>query len=245
MIDLAIQPHPPTAAAWDWQFWRRWVAANALAELIGLGGSLLIGLALFALLGEGSIGAVIGLVIAAILLGALVEGVLVGWFQWRVLRDALPGLPRGAWVKATALGAGIAWTLGMLPSTILSLGADAIVAESSPPPEPSTAVVLLLAAGMGLALGAALAAPQWIVLRRFVRRAGGWIPANMLAWALGMALIFAGTGCIPNGTLPAWVIAVLLGVVLLAGISVGAVHGLWLVKTLRQPSPRAEDIILP
>jgi hypothetical protein len=158
----------------------------------------------------------------------------VGLFQWRVLRDALPGLPRADWVKATALGAGIAWTLGLLPSTVISM-METQSADPAPMQEPSTAVVLLLAAGMGMALGAVLAAPQWIVLRRYVRRAGWWVPANMLAWALGMALIFAGTSFIPGGPIPAWVIGVLLGCVLLGGVSVGAVHGWFLVRLMLPP----------
>src|SRR5574341_859707 len=236
MADLAMQPHTPTAASWDWRLWRRWVAANALAELIGLGGSLLVGLGLFALLGDASTGAVLALLIAAILLGTFFEGVLVGLLQWRVLRDALPHLPRADWIKATALGAGIAWTLGMLPSTIFSLMEPPSTADAAPMQEPSAAVVLLLAAARGMALVAILAAPQWWTLRRHVRRAGWWIPANMLAWALGMALIFAGTSFIPGGPIPAWVILALLGFVLLAGISVGAVHGLWLVWLVKDRS---------
>ncbi len=233
MTELALHPNPRSYAGTRWSLWRRWVAANALAELIGLGGSLLAGFALLSIVDEESVGGLLLLAAVAIVLGTFFEGVLVGLFQWRVLRDPLPGLARRSWVRATAAGAAIAWILGMLPSTILSLTMDASGAPASEAPvEPGAALVLLLAAGMGLVLGAILAAPQWLVLRRHVRRASWWAPANMLAWMVGMAVIFAGTLLIPAGPLPAWVIAVLLGCVVLAGISVGAIHGWFLVRLL-------------
>jgi hypothetical protein len=40
--------------------------------------------------------------------------------------------------------------------------------------------------------GAVLSFAQWLVLRGKVKRAGLWIPANMLAWAFGMPVIFLG-----------------------------------------------------
>ncbi len=49
-----------------------------------------------------------------------------------------------------------------------------------------------------------------------------------------MALIFVSTTLIPNEPVPAWVIAVLLGCVLVAGTAVGAIHGLALVWLVRE-----------
>jgi hypothetical protein len=40
---------------------------------------------------------------------------------------------------------------------------------------------------------------QWRVLRKAAGRAGGWIPANMLAWMAGMPLIFWGIDAAQKG----------------------------------------------
>ena len=82
-----------------------------------------------------------------------------------------------------------AYVLGYLPSTLMSLGEQS---TQTPMAEPPQWIVLLLAAGLGLVGGAVLSFAQWRVLRKAVARAGCWIPANMLAWMVGMPLIFWG-----------------------------------------------------
>ncbi len=127
----------------------------------------------------------------------------------------------------------MAWTLGMLPSTVLSTGPGT---QSSAPTEPSNAVVYGLAALMGLVAGAILGTPQWLVLRRHVRRAALWIPANALAWAPGMVMAFVEADFVFATGIG--ISAVVLAITTLATIGgvVGAIHGLvliWLVR-LRQ-----------
>ncbi len=84
------------------------------------------------------------------------------------------------WVVATAAGAFVAWTLGMLPSTVPSLSEAS--GQESTVSEPSDAVVFGLAFLMGLVLGPVLGFTQWLSLRRFVTSAALWMPANALAW---------------------------------------------------------------
>lgn len=96
-------------------------------------------------------------------------------------------------------------------------------------------MVLLLAAGMGIALGALLGAAQWTVLRNHVPRAGWWIPANAVAWAIGMALVFAGMSFIPDsGVVTPGIVVALLVFIVLAGTAVGAIHGLALIWLVRE-----------
>jgi hypothetical protein len=57
-----------------------------------------------------------------------------------------------------------------------------------------------------------------------------WIPANMLAWLVGMPLIFWGIDAVfkVGALLPA--ILLFAGVLLLTGVVIGAIHGLFLVR---------------
>jgi len=64
-----------------------------------------------------------------------------------------------------------------------------------------------------------------------------WIPANALAWAVGMAIIFAGMGTLSE-TSPGWRVALTgLASCGVAGAAVGAVHGAFLVRLLRHGMP--------
>ena len=104
---------------WHSRFWWKWVAANAIAELIGLGAASAVGFLAFSRVGEpDSVGTALAFASVFVLLGGL-EGANVG--------------------------AMLAWVIGMLPSTLMKLGH---AADASPAVEPSLATVLLLAGGI-------------------------------------------------------------------------------------------------
>jgi hypothetical protein len=215
----------------DRRLWGRWVGANTLAETIGLG--VTAGVAVWAA-GIGAPGSPVWLAAAAlaVILAGAVEGAAVGYAQWRVLRGPLPGLAARPWVVATVVGALVAWTLGMLPSILMSLQGGA-----GTEPEISDAAQLLLAAVMGAVVGPVLGVPQWLVLRRFVPAAGWWVAANACAWAAGMPVIFLAAGSVPADPSTATVVAAVLVACAAAGAVVGAVHGVWLVILLRRRLP--------
>jgi hypothetical protein len=167
--------------------------------------------------------------VAAIVAGTLLEGVFLGVLQVRVLRQILPHLPERDWIVATAVGAGLAWTLGMVPSTVMGLLTSG-AAASPPAAEPSAALQVALAVALGACLGPFLGVPQGRVLRRHGGALGTWVWANVAAWAVGMPIIFAGMSTLP--ALPS--VSRLLGTIAVAclgaGLVVGAIHGRVLLR---------------
>jgi hypothetical protein len=212
--------------------WLRWVLANAAEELFGLGLTFVVmGAGLAWLQTQGGILSIVTGFVFAIVSG-IFEATLVGWGQWWAMRPWFPAIRRGDWWRATTIGALAAYFLGYLPTTIMDLGTEA--SSAAPIAEPPQAVVLLLAAGMGLAGGAVLSFAQWLVLRKQVRRAGIWIPVNMLAWMLGMPLIFWGIDLVQPLESKLQIVAIMAGVLLAVGIIVCTVHGLGLVYLARK-----------
>ncbi len=218
-----------TSTQWDGKLWLQWILANAASETVGLGTTLLIG-AFLLVQAEPTIGA-LPAVALGVLAATVIEGSIVGTAQWLVLRRPLEKMRWRTWVLATALGACVAWTLGMIPSTLLFTGPDSGAAA---PGEMSDLMIYTLFAAMGIALGAILGAAQWLALRRHVPKAGWWVPANALAWMLGMVVVFLGTSFIPAEGITVPVALLLLMFVVAAGAVVGAVHGLVLIWLLRQ-----------
>lgn len=209
------------------QLWYRWVFANAFGELLGLGLTFALGYAVIAAFGEAS--SLAGKLLQFLLMTAtgMVEGAIVGQAQWWAMAPSFPAITRRVWITATIIGALVAWFLVSLPFTLMDMGAQA---GGEPVQEPPLGLILLVAAGAGAVAGVLLSFFQWRTLRRHVANAGIWIPANALAWALGMPLIFAATGSIQADTPPVQV-ALMLGVsILLAGAVVGAVHGAFLAR---------------
>jgi len=147
-----------------------------------------------------------------------------------------PSISRISWWCATLAGALIAYVLGYLPSTLMDM--SAANSSQAAPAEPPQWIILLLAAGMGAVGGAVLSFVQWLVLRGKVRRAGLWIPANMLGWTFGMPLIFWGIDLAFKMS-EAWQSVLLMaGILFITGALVGAIEGLFLVRI-------AEDVQLP
>ncbi|SRR6266516_1289779 len=216
-----------TSAEWDWKLWFQWILANAVSETVGLGTTLLIG-AFLLVNAEPTIGALTAAALG-VLAGTVIEGSIVGTAQWLVLRHPLKRLRWHVWALATALGACVAWTLGMIPRTLVFTAPESGAAA---PGEISDLMIYTMAAAMGIALGAILGGSQWLALRRHVPKAGWWIPANALAWMLGMVVVFLGTSFIPAEGITMPVALILLLFVVAAGAVVGAAHGLVLIWLL-------------
>jgi hypothetical protein len=92
---------------------------------------------------------------------------------------------------------------------------------------------MLLAAGLGVVAGPVLAVFQFRVLRRYVGHAGWWLPANALAWAVGMPVIFAGIHVAYSAVGHYAVVGAPIGTLALAGAAVGAIHGVFLIYLLQ------------
>jgi hypothetical protein len=146
------------------RLWRAWVVANAAGEWVGLAIPTTVGIVLAHEPGLTSTRP--GLTAMAMVLAGTLEGTVVGISQWLMIRRVIPAILAWAWIKWTALGAAIAWTLGVIPSLLMheavSGGADV--------GQLSDLMQFGLAAAMGSLLGPVLAFPQWLVLRHHVAK---------------------------------------------------------------------------
>jgi hypothetical protein len=70
--------------------YRRWIVANGWSEAVGLGTTFLVGRAAAPWLADSGPAGVLLSAVAAVVLGTLLEGTVVGAAQARVVRDALP-----------------------------------------------------------------------------------------------------------------------------------------------------------
>jgi hypothetical protein len=138
------------------------------------------------------------------------EGAVLGWSQWRVLRNWQPAIT-ARWVWLTALAAALAWTLGMAPSTAYDLGAPTWVA---------IAVGVAGAPFLLVTIGTA----QWVALREFVPRAWRWIAVNAAAWFIALPPTFIGPAMMPADApvaldLAVWGVSGLLMAAVLAAVT--------------------------
>jgi hypothetical protein len=197
----------------------RWVLLITLAEAAGFTVPAAVGVAVTAASSRPI------LTLVAMVLAGSVEGAVLGsaqadcLYRWRVLPA------RRRWVVATSVGAAVAWSFGMLPSTLGGLDWT-----------PGTAVPVV--AG-GLILLASLPLAQYFVLRDHVRRPALWIPINVVAWLLGITWTLLPSPWIDQST-PTGTLILAYGV---AGIcmaaTVAVVTGLGMIRLLPPPTEMA------
>jgi hypothetical protein len=217
----------PDAAGWFSKVWLRWVLANLAGEGIGFGLTMLIGIQAAGTLASLASAALFAAMLAMVLLVGILEGAAVGSAQWLVLRRILPGLPLRAWAAATMVGAIVAWGVGM---ALGSLAGDRLEAATEGFP-------LLPALMIGMVAGSILSCSQWVVLRPRVARAGWWVPAHAAAWAVGMAVAFAGLRGMTEELSPVAIAVVAAGTALAVGFIVAATTGVVLVLLVGSGAP--------
>ena len=181
-----------------------WIAACAAAECIGMTAS-----ASAARVADGLPGAA---ALTIVVLGGVIEGVALGVLQAAWLATRFAGLSRWAWIGTTALIAGLGWAFASAPSALGDPGGTA----------PHPGVIVLLAAGLGLAMGALLGVGQAVVLRGHVPHPWRWVWISALAWMPAMMVIFTGA-TVPDAS---WSLAAVVGLGALTGLVAGAVLGL-------------------
>jgi hypothetical protein len=216
--------------------WLRWTVSNAIGEMLGLGSTFAVIAFAFSRMGDQPGAGMVFLSFLVAVASGAIEATIVGLAQWWAMHPWFPTIKRYAWWLGTLIGALLAYVLGYLPSTLMSLGQGSSQAPVSEPPQWMT---LLLAAGLGMVAGAVLSFAQWLVLRSKAAHAVWWIPANMLAWMAGMPIIFLGMDLAQKGQQPVVSLCIISAALFLMGAVVGAIEGAVLTWMSSHPLARA------
>ena len=142
----------------SWTLWEWWVAATAIAELVGLV-IVLIASTTINRLGTAEIVAVLYFV-------GLLQGMVLGLAQWLVLRRYIKHI--GKWIAITAIAAAIAWLIGIKAIAIISFS---LVLDHAGTVEGRTLALAKGAFLVGAWVGGVLGLAQWLVLKEHIRRA--------------------------------------------------------------------------
>lgn len=218
-------------------YWKKWTLACTAGELLGMGAVALIAVTYNRWVGEPLTPADKALQLLVVVFAGAAGGFLLGYWQWRVLRLKFPKMPAREWIGYTMAIAMLGWLLGMLPSLLLTLGNAPI------PPRPVESPMVLILVGamaMGLFLGAMFGLFQWFAFHKYARESIQWVTGNSLGWGLGMMFIFAAATWPDESTPLSGIIAAGIVGGSLAGLSVGAITGIYLNKIIAENEGRQE-----
>jgi hypothetical protein len=198
----------------SWGLWERWILATSIAQIIGLA---IIGIVSIAVSHVGYIQGTLTLI------GTL-EGIILGFAQWLVLRRYIHHSTR--WIIATVIGGLFAWFIGLTITALMALVYAGVSDEAQ---------ILGFFKGLfllGAALGTVLGFCQWLVIKNQIRRSMWWIVANAVAWALGLFIAYLGAGIVEGSfSLRTALFTVLTGTVM--GAVIGGITGTALVCLIK------------
>jgi len=196
----------------DWGFWLQWVLASIVGWVLGV---------IVSLLAMGR---------AMPVVGATLVGAGIGIMQWLILRRRFRRA--GWWVLASAMGWAVGWVAGqnLIEPVVMFLSKyeEALGGRS---------VVTLSV--LGVMVGGTVGTMQWLVLRRWVYRAGWWILANTAGLAAGFVASAVVASTLHLSGVLATVTTVMGGIIL--GALPGAITGMTLVWLSRQSFPGAQE----
>jgi hypothetical protein len=161
---------------WDWHLFGLWVLVNAAAfVVIPLVGVIAEQLASAAAKNLAQHHRALTVVIIAII-GAALQGIVVGRWQWRLLQRRLPGLERRRWVTATVFPVFAVWLLAIAPQAVdlMAQGGD-------------TLTVFRNGFIQALVLGPLIGLSQATALRDQTSRWAWWVVANVTTYLTGVA----------------------------------------------------------
>jgi hypothetical protein len=146
-------------------------------------------------------------------LAPLIAGILIGFFQWLLLRSYLTD--SADWIPSAGLGWMAGYALGLLVIRTLSGSAWETVFGY-------------------VVFGLIISAVQWPVLRREIPSLLPWAIANIIGWTLAylIAQYVAGNLYLSLGLAPEITAAIIAG---LSGLIAGAITGIALIWIVRQP----------
>ena len=144
-------------------------------------------------------------------LGGFAGGIVMGLLQWLVLRNWVKGV--GWWIGVTAVGFTL---LGLFMVWSSAGGWWGILVDN----RPSTVTI------EASLLGGLMGISQWLVLRKKLKRAGWWIPASIIGWAVDSLVL------VPNFDNSRLLLSLLVSGVL-AGITTGVTLVLLVARNRR------------
>lgn len=150
---------------------------------------------------------------------AALEGGLIGYFQWRMLRRLFPTMTSGPWVGATMVAAASGCVLSWLPTSFaLTAALASRIGDHTPGPAVIVKVCLVTGALVGLVWGVA----QYAVLRLHAHRASSWIIASTTSWTISFIWLYLAAFW-PDRTMNP---LIHIGLGALSGLILGSVSGL-------------------
>lgn len=202
----------------SWALWEWWLLATVIGGFLGLAIA-----ATTSVVSSNSES--VNTVAPLYLIGAL-GGAALGLTQWLVLRRYIKHV--GWWIVATAIGAVIAWLIGLQVGVMLILifFNNALFVKTS---AALLSAIFLLGTWAGTVLGFC----QWLVLRTHVRNGALWIAASALAWGLALLVAWIGAALVKPGKFELETALVGVATGAATGVVIGAITGVALVWLLK------------
>lgn len=163
-----------------------------------------------------------GFTFQLVAIASVLEGALIGYFQWRLLRRLFPTMSGGRWVASTMIAAGSGCLLNWLPTSFVLTSA---LASSTGNNSVSTAAAIRISIVTGPLIGLIWGVAQYAVLRLHAHHAAAWIVASTIAWTVSFGPLYLSAFASDRAATPLIHILLAAGGGVTLGCFLGLLHG--------------------
>lgn len=167
----------------DEKFWSRWIFHYSIGELVGIGIAAIIARLLYIGYSEIDDGQSPTLNTFVLVVAGTLEGLIMGYVQWRSLSRVIGSLKPAPWIITTTLSSAIGWLLIFPPAVLIIFFFARLSAHTQ-----YTSVLYTLLAG--LTFGGLIGICQFFIIRNYFNNAIIWFFANAISWALSFLILY-------------------------------------------------------
>lgn len=165
------------------KFWLKWIINYSLGELLVVGAAITVGRLVMVEAAELMSQAPPFVTPIFMIVIGVIEGLIIGYLQWRSIRLLIAHLELRWWLVATVASTAFGWLVIFRP-TIFFI---AFFVDFGYAKEYFSFLYTILA---GVAFGGAIGFAQFFLLRRFYRNAFAWVFSNTMGWMISFLIIY-------------------------------------------------------
>jgi len=196
------------------KFWYQWIAFYSIGEMLGIGTAAMVARFLLIEYSQSTYTSSTVLTALVLILAGTIEGLIIGYVQWKSLSKLVTDFTPTRWITITTLASISGWLFILPPAVIVIFFFSQHFWLGNPHS-------ILFTIITGLAFGGLIGMAQYSIIKKFFNRALTWVLATAIGWSLSFVFVYTALSLFSS---PLYNIMLIAVACILSGLTQGLVN---------------------